>query len=534
MVDMRRLIVTLALILVAGAWPAAPAVAHATTAAQPTAAGSVQADFNNDGADDLAVGVPGEDVGTIVDAGAVNVLYGATGGLTGSGSQLFTQVGSAPEFNDLFGRSLATGDFNHDGFADLAVGAPFENSGSTPDAGAVSVLYGSAGGLTRTGGQIFTQVGSAPEAGDGFGFALAVGDFNQDGFADLAAGAPFEGVFSTPDAGAVSVLYGSAGGLTRTGGQIFTQVGSAPEAGDWFGRSLATGDFNHDGFADLAAGAPLEGVFSTPDAGAVSVLYGSAGKLTTSGGQIFTQVGSAPEAGDEFGAALATGDFNHDGFADLAAGAPGEDVFSVDLAGAVSVLYGSVGGLTRTGGQIFTQVGSAPETFDVFGAALATGDFNHDGFADLAAGAPLEDVFSTRDAGAVSVLYGSVGGLTRTGGQIFTQVGSAPEAGDMFGLALATGDFNHDGFADLAAGAPFEAVFSTLSAGAVSVLYGSAGRLTTTGGQIFTQNTPGVASSAEPGDVFGDALAAGDPRPSTASAALSAPGSSAQRTASTR
>jgi hypothetical protein len=309
---MRRLIVTLALVLVAGVWPAAPAVAHAQTAAQPTAASSVRADFNNDGADDLAVGVPGEDVGSVPDAGVVNVLYGSAGKLTGSGSQLFTQVGSAPEPFDGFGDALATGDFNHDGFADLAVGASLEGVFSTPGAGAVSVLYGSAGGLTRTGGQIFTQVGSAPEPFDLFGFALATGDFNHDGFADLAAGAPLEDAGSVVDAGAVSVLYGSAGGLTRSGGQIFTQVGSAPETGDHFGWSLAAGDFNQDGFADLAAGAPGEDVFSTPDAGAVSVLYGSAGKLTRTGGQIFTQnspgVPDSAEPSDGFGSALAAGD----------------------------------------------------------------------------------------------------------------------------------------------------------------------------------------------------------------------------------
>jgi FG-GAP repeat len=466
MVTMRRLTVTLALVLVAGAWPAVPAVAHAHAAVQATTAGSVQADFNHDGADDLAVGIPDENVGTVIGAGGVNVLYGAAGGVTGSGSQFFTQVGSAAEPGDFFGAALAAGDFNHDGFADLAVGAPFEDAGSVIDAGAVSVLYGSAGGLTTTGGQIFTQVGSAPEPGDFFGDALTAGDFNHDGFADLAVGAPGEGVFSTPGAGAVSALYGSAGGLTRTGGQIFTQVGSQPETGDEFGWSLASGDFNHDGFADLAAGAPFEDVFGTDDAGAVSVLYGSAAKLT------------------------------------------------------------------RTGGQIFTQVGSAPEPEDFFGLALAVGDFNHDGFADLAAGAPAETVFSVTSAGAVSVLYGSAAKLTRTGGQIFTQVGSAPETGDEFGWSLASGDFNHDGFADLAVGAPFEDVFSTVNAGAVSVLYGSASRLTTTGGQIFTQNTPGVPGSAGPGDFFGYALAAGDPGLSTAAAPSA--GSGGQRTVPSR
>ena len=84
---MRRITIPLALILVAGGLLAAPAGAHGATAA----ARSVQADFNHDGADDLAVGVPSEDVGSTHDAGAVNVLYGtAGGGLTGSPSSAAT------------------------------------------------------------------------------------------------------------------------------------------------------------------------------------------------------------------------------------------------------------------------------------------------------------------------------------------------------------------------------------------------------------------------------------------------------------
>jgi FG-GAP repeat len=105
------------------------------------------------------------------------------------------------------------------------------------------------------------------------------------------------------------------------------------------------------------------------------------------------------------------GDFNHDGVADLAVGVPGEN----DIAGAVDVLYGAGAGLGGTGAQFF-QVGGTPEFLDRFGSALAAGDFNGDGFADLAAGASGEDVGSVRDAGAVSVLYGSAGGLTRSGG----------------------------------------------------------------------------------------------------------------------
>jgi hypothetical protein len=105
-------------------------------------------------------------------------------------------------------------------------------------------------------------------------------------------------------------------------------------------------------------------------------------------------------------------------------------------------------------------VPGAGEAGDSFGASLAAADITHDGKADLAVGAPLEDVGSVVDGGATFILLGSATGLTGTGSQVITQntdkvVGGA-EKGDKFGTQVTLLDNNKDDFADLSAGAPAE------------------------------------------------------------------------------
>jgi hypothetical protein len=450
---MRRAIGILLLtgLLLVLALPGAAAAGGSQPTGAAASAAPLRADFNGDGAADLAIGVPGENN----FAGVVQVLYGSSpGGLTGVGSQLWSQsspgIASAPESGDQFGAVLAAGDFNGDGAADLAIGVPGEND----FAGVVHVLYGSSpGGLTGTGSQLWSQnspgIASAPERDDIFGGALAAGDFNGDAAADLAVGVPGENNF----AGVVQVLSGaSPGGLTGTGSQLWSQnvagIADTAETEDLFGFELATGDFNGDAAADLAIGVLGENNFS----GVVHVLNGSApGGLTAVGSQLWSQnspgIASAPEPGDGFGFDLAAADFNGDAADDLAVGVPGENNF----AGVVQVLSGSSpGGLTGTGSQLWSQnspgIASAPESGDEFGFALAAADFNGDGVADLAVGVEGENNAS----GVVQVLPGALpGGLTGTGSQLWSQnspgIASAPEPGDFFGATLAAGSLSTGG-----------------------------------------------------------------------------------------
>jgi hypothetical protein len=528
---MRRLAVVIVLVLTGAlclaAWPSV----GASTAAQPSPGPSLQADFNNDGAADLAVGVPGESVGAIDGAGSVNILYGSTGGgLSGTGSQLFTQAasGGAVEAGDAFGAALASGDFDNNGITDLAVGAPFEDVGTTLDAGAVSVLFGTATGLS-SGGPLLTQAPSRPEVNDQFGAALAAGDLDDDPADDLVIGAPFESVGSILNAGIIHVDYGPVGAPI----QQFAQPVSAVEEDDSFGFSLATGDVNGDGFDDVVAGAPFEDVGRTVNAGAISVLRGSAAGVVLGGAQTLVQPVSAVEFDDTFGFAVAAGNFDGVGPDDVAAGAAFEDVGRTFDAGAVSAIDGSAAGLTLTGAQTLVQPISAVEVGDAFGFILAAGDFNGDGVADLAVGAPLESVGTRFAAGAVSALFGAAGGFSAGNAQTITQAPAGVEADDSFGWSLAAGDFNDDDIADLAAGAPFDDVGSVIDAGAVSEVPGSDTGLLPSAGTLFTQNTAGVPSVAELADAFGGALAAGlptaAPSPATAPGAGSSPGAGTAR-----
>lgn len=419
-------------------------------------------DFNGDGFADLAVGVPGEWVGAVGRAGAVNVLYGSDAGLIALGSQFWHQdslgVKGRAEEEDAFGTSLASDDFNGDGFSDLAVGVPYEAVGAIEEAGVVNVLYGTSAGLSTTGNQLWHQnspgVKGTAASIDNFGWSLATGNFGKSSQAELAVGVPGDSPGGRFGAGAVNVLYGSSTGLTEVGDQLWAQnspgISGTAEDGDSFGWSLASADFNGVDGSDLAVGVLFEDVGRTASAGAVNVLYGSTTGLTAAGNQLWHQnslgVSGFAEAEDQFGSSLTAADFGKSLAADLAIGVRLEDVGSLADAGAVNVLYGSTTGLTAAGDQLWDQnspgVEDAAEEGDCLGWSLAAGSFGNSSQGDLAMGVTCETLGEFEEAGAVNVLYGSMAGLSAVGNQFWNQdspgvAGDGADGPDAFSSGLA-------------------------------------------------------------------------------------------------
>lgn len=461
---------------------------------------SVSGDFNGDGIADLAIGIPGKDLGAAVNAGSVSVIYGTnSSGLSPVGNQVWNLdrpgvIGVARSY-DRLGSSLAAGDFNGDGFSDLAIGLPGRRNDRAAAAGAVLVLYGSVNGLTSGNNQLWTQsnIGfNIPlERATRFGSALTTGDFNGDGRDDLAIGTPFQSLGKTRQIGMVYVLYGTFSGLTDAGSQRWSLrstgiVGTEARNGQ-FGASLTTGDFNNDGFADLGIGSPGSNV--------VNVIYGTSNRLRAAGNQQWT--GSST-----FGTALAAGDFNGDSFSDLAASSEGS----------VSVIYGSRRRLTSAGRQTFTPRNMSLDAASAkgFGKSLAAGDFDADRYDDLVIGAPLAKANDLVAAGQIFVLQGSSKGVTTVDMQTIAgnTVGlNAAEAHNHFGWSLAVGDYDGDGYIDLGVGIPNKRVGSVLNVGQVQAFYGSDTGLRRVQNQTWRQGFDGILGTSVEGDGFGRALA---------------------------
>ncbi|WP_436960182.1 FG-GAP repeat protein [Streptomyces sp. SudanB182_2057] len=430
---------------------AAPAAAH----------GAVPGDFNGDGYRDAVLPAPGANVAGKTGAGALVVLYGSKTGLSTSRRATITQntagVPGAAETDDGFGAATATADLNRDGFADLVVSTPYEDTPRGRDAGMVTVLWGGKKGLTSgtdlpaaTAGSYYGLDVAALSTGPGVKTEVLVAGYE--------GAMVFQGPFSR------NGTYGRALEHRET-----ASVGS-----------VALGDFN-------GGGHPEEVAVTIRESG-------------LSGGAVY--IGPVFEGAQQKGNGLipATGDVNGDGYADLVVGDPDEpDRAGADgaLGGRVLLWYGSAHGIARDAKPVqLTQdtpgVPGAGEKEDSFGRALSVADLNHDGLADIVVGAPLEDT-GRRNAGQVTVIPGRRTGALGGGAYAFTQntadIPDTDESEDAFGSTVAVGDINKDGKPELFVSAAEE----NFSTGAVWVLPGGTGGPTAKGSRVITAASVGFA-----------------------------------------
>ncbi|KAA0213916.1 MAG: hypothetical protein DYG94_03460 [Leptolyngbya sp. PLA3] len=523
-------------------------------------------DFNGDGFTDLAVGAPFEDLGAIADAGAVTIIYGAGPGIGLAAVLPFPSVQitqatfgiDPPEMGDMFGASMAWGDFNGDGFDDLAISSPGESHpvSLVPGAGMVIVLFGSPGGLVLLAPPILVQdpplapfsLGDVAEPGDELGRSLAAADFNGDGFDDLALGVPGEDdPAGLADVGLAHAVYGTPGGLFVGPGvpMIFQTAwpwGDALEVGDRFGQTLAAGDLDGDGTGDLAIGVPFEDVGAIVDAGMVNVAYGlpGPGLIPAPTAETWTQaspgVPTAPVAGDQFGTAMAIANFDGVLGEDLAVGMPFRDFAgNVDAGSVITIYSAGIGpGLEATLGggapqasewwhQNVAGIAEVVAPSDLFGSVLAAGDLNGDPFADLVIGVPGEDIGGAPipDAGCIQVIHGAPPGLGLDAvffpDQLFSQntagVPDLCEAGDAMGMSLTLGDYDGSFTLDVCVGVPLEDLGGggTVDRGCVMTVYSLPGLgLSAAAGpvpaQIWHQNVAGIPDTNEMFDMWGAGL----------------------------
>ncbi|MFJ8465168.1 FG-GAP-like repeat-containing protein [Streptomyces swartbergensis] len=440
-----RFAVATGLALLAGAL----AVPAAPVSAAPAAAERPRDDFNGDGYADLAVAAPTATVGGETGAGYVAVVYGTKNGLDATERQVFSQstagVPGSPETDDAFGSALTTADLDRDGYADLVVGVGSEDTADGgEESGLVEVLWGGAKGLS--GGAVLAT--GKPYDWLGRQGRLTVGDIDGDGAEDLVT---VENQFN------LRVLKGpfARDGSTAHGEQIVT------DEFDSRYLDLATGDVNGDGVTDVA-GAQIDG--DEFDARRVVYWLGTEQGLTP-----YTTV----QGGDGYrlkgGENLDIGDIDRDGYDDIVVGrAVGGYDSDLDTpaakGGRVTWIPGGPKGPDGVKAEHLNQdspgVPGSAEAGDGFGTDVRIADVNGDGFPDVATGLPGENLGSVADAGAVVVLPGTERGLTGTGARVVTQntpdVPGTPEKSDAFGRAVHLADADHDGLADLAAGAPGE------------------------------------------------------------------------------
>ncbi|MCK4456249.1 MAG: FG-GAP repeat protein [Thermoplasmata archaeon] len=322
-------------------------------------------------------------------------------------------------------------------------------------------------------------------SGEGLGYNITTGDFNDDAAMDVAVGAPANNMNDDSDIGAVFIYYGGT-----SLDDSYDLIIHAPSGSVRFGAAVAAGDIDNDGDDDLIVGDP--GYAS--DDGRAYLYYGS-----TSFDGTADETFSAPDSSGEFGFAIATGDLNSptDSYDDIVITAP---KYNSDD-GRAYVYFGNTSGDmdTTNDGVLDPPAGGQA---GLMGHSVATGQFEaSDTNDDVFLGEPWYDDTNT-DQGRMYVFYGGSGSSFDT----TIDITSEPDTGygdGRFGYSIGVGDSDNDGDEDAWVGAPFGDFPGETNGGLLYIVNGGEGNGNYDGGWYSSAGTY-LGISVAVGDIEND------------------------------
>ncbi|GJM26408.1 MAG: hypothetical protein DHS20C16_28230 [Phycisphaerae bacterium] len=438
-------------------------------------------DLDGDGWDEVIVAAS-EDFGDVMSH--VYVMRGGPGAAQQGTIDLMlggvdlTIDGAA--LNDNLGSSIAVGDVNGDTFNDLLICASGADASGRQRAGVAYLLYGGPtffASATRDMSQTSDwdvkiegpvaggDMGGSLFFGGGDSEAAAIGKLNADAFGDMVLGVHLANGAAS-GAGRVYMILGKnfASGTTLSllNGAHFDTLIYGKGSLDELGEMVKTGDLTGDGLDELIIPNRNYSQATLAAEGAVLIIRGRAVwpfsiNLGTTAADI-TLLGV--NSFDNLGEDAALGDFNGDGILDLASSAPGVNPGPPDNNINDGVIYGLFGANALQVGTITVDYASATPDFlirgesnESMGAQIAAGDFNGDGYDDIAAG---QRFGGPQTNGTIDIVFGRDFSANQTFDvNVDTDVRIVGAASDRIGFSMSVADVNGSGTDEVVFGTPF-------------------------------------------------------------------------------